>query len=916
MIANYLLQNKTLDILKRDKASELNFSQLVVHFAENMKLILLEKNEILFRLDDIGENFYVIIKGRVAVLKPKKKKYTLTQLGFLSKLREMFKNNETYLLNHTIKNNYELYSFQNYDHFIKYESILIKIDFALAFFGYDITRKNKDHVEKDNFFSNNQYSTDRELYISEENRHFGNNVSNLDITNATKQENTKTLLNKNTIKLLQFYREEILLENYKDDKNAFSNSNPFFGNRTSCEINNLNNNQNISMPNKTLDSYGKGNYIPANKFYDNSDIGAFSANRGRYSEYHLDKNKDAYNSNNYFHNANYINNNVQNLQLRNTESNIPPIFGALNINSNNAINTNYNNNSINNNYHNHTSSADANTRLENFIEKFNYFYDSDITVDKINSLTQDKIQLFFKNLGKIPNIINLDLKELNFNDKAGMFLALMEKLILSQEEEEIYAKYSQVFSDNQEHKQFAIFEYEEFINLKTGDFFGDFALDSDKRRRTATIMATEKCYLGFLANEVYHKYIFQEKNKIRQKDAQLLNSISLFYPIKSYHFEKLYFADFAPHEFFKSEIILKQGDCYRKLLIVKEGQINLTYHGSMEDIEILMSKIIEQSQRLKLISTEEAKILLEIYCDGLRKNNKTQDYIKAVNSKKDHLLVTLGERQFCPLESILLEMNAFYRITSNSDKCKIFFLDKEKFDVIVNSYKEIKTEFIDLGIKKIKALLKRLYTIKSCYLDIYEQRSEAFIKYEISKILDLKKSKNGNNFNNPNNEAFECQESNSKKIFGDGNNNNNNKNFIRRKHGTNEALYKTQNYVKGISLFDASISANNLQSPIFSSKESVGEKNILLDVNNNPNKTYIRKNTHNNINPKKFNYIDDSTSLYKNNIDCNESRASLDNLRDYTRLNSNVLISPVRKQKKISCIFNFLLNKKRKKNIK
>lgn len=851
LIANYLIDKKTLDILKREKTSDINFTQLVFHFAENMKLAVLEKNEILFRLDDIADNFYIIIKGRVAVLKPKKKKYSLTQMGFLNKLRELYKKNEMYLLNYTIKNNYELVTFHSVDHFIKYEKILLKINCAKKLFGYNITRKNKDKLMKDNAMSQNlitgSYKNTEENILS---THTNSNDANINVNS----------INKNLLKLQQFYKEEILEEDSIEITDV----------QQSGVTNNLAKEEKIDF-NKFKTKNLKSQMKKKNPliFKNNQELSIGENKQPHQVQSHA------------LYEINKNSANTEQNKLKGIKSMEHPNLSIV-----------YNNGVHYNNNYSFKTKEDLNMRIKNFLVKFNHFYDCEIHVNDILNLSLDKVKEFFFGIDKNPKTIDLDYTYLNFEDKACVFKMLMEKLILSPDEEELYLKYSAIFTETNDNKQFSLFEYEEFINLKTGDFFGDFALDSDKKKRTATIMASDKCYLGFLSNEVYQKYIFQEKNKIRQKDIQLLNSISLFSSIKSYHFEKNYFPDFAPHEFFKSEIISKQGEICHNLLIVKEGQVNLIYHGSVEDIEATMKNLIQKSYSMKFFSAEEANKLSSAYCNGLRPKNKTQEFNKAINKKKDYLLATLGEKQFCLLECILLDMNHLYRVTSNSEKCKLFFLDKEKYDILVNSYKEIKNEYNDLGIKKIKALLKRLYTIKNCYLDMYEDKSETLAKYEKSKgsnadignfhqdnHLLTNPEKNTNKFglldHNRNLEKLEKSERHYKKINQNIETNitNQSANYHNKlliddcsdkndhynvdSHNTDN-LKKTKNISSG-----ASISTQLIQKPIFNCKYIINFlfKNFkIIDRNNTNLENFIakgkildKKNTLNNLNLELYN---------------------------------------------------------------
>lgn len=86
MIYNYLQESNILEILNKYKTPDLTKGTLAKIFSENMQRTDLKNNEILFRIDEYGDKFFLIIKGTVMVLKPKKIKKYLTPREFLAYL--------------------------------------------------------------------------------------------------------------------------------------------------------------------------------------------------------------------------------------------------------------------------------------------------------------------------------------------------------------------------------------------------------------------------------------------------------------------------------------------------------------------------------------------------------------------------------------------------------------------------------------------------------------------------------------------------------------------------------------------------------------------------------------------------------------------------------------------------------------
>lgn len=122
--------------------------------------------------------------------------------------------------------------------------------------------------------------------------------------------------------------------------------------------------------------------------------------------------------------------------------------------------------------------------------------------------------------------------------------------------------------------------------------FGDFALDSEAKRRTATIKARDNCVFGYISNDVYSKHILQETFKMRQKDLFLLNCGNfVFKSIKNYVFENVYFPKFSVFTYEKNEFIFKQGEAADKIFIIKEGEVHLFYSGSVLEANSLLQHL-------------------------------------------------------------------------------------------------------------------------------------------------------------------------------------------------------------------------------------------------------------------------------------------------------------------------------------
>jgi CRP-like cAMP-binding protein len=127
MLTNYLREHKYLDILQKCKTPEIEIIKICKIFADFAERIDLLKDEILFRIGDTGDKFFLILSGECQILKPLRKKKKLTPKDFLKFLYKLKKDNEIFLLQMCINSNYEKYSFKNYEEFKIFNNASLKI---------------------------------------------------------------------------------------------------------------------------------------------------------------------------------------------------------------------------------------------------------------------------------------------------------------------------------------------------------------------------------------------------------------------------------------------------------------------------------------------------------------------------------------------------------------------------------------------------------------------------------------------------------------------------------------------------------------------------------------------------------------------------------------------------------------------
>ena len=141
---------------------------------------------------------------------------------------------------------------------------------------------------------------------------------------------------------------------------------------------------------------------------------------------------------------------------------------------------------------------------------------------------------------------------------------------------------------NEKKKSLFIYEYQEIIQLETGEMFGDMALNNSSTRRTATIISLTDTHFGCLNREIY-KSIKESSEKKRKNMINFIYNIKLFNNINYNTMEDKYFNYFAFKFAVMDEYIIKNGLVNSNLIIIKNGTFEISFKGSLKDIFNLMN---------------------------------------------------------------------------------------------------------------------------------------------------------------------------------------------------------------------------------------------------------------------------------------------------------------------------------------
>ena len=115
IIKNFLENSELAQKFKSDNFNKESLDQILTLCSAQLKYFHLEKDKILFRIGDEPDNFYLIINGRIGILKPISNHKEMTGLEYFYYIYQLKKQNEIYILKKTIEKNNSIFKFEYQD---------------------------------------------------------------------------------------------------------------------------------------------------------------------------------------------------------------------------------------------------------------------------------------------------------------------------------------------------------------------------------------------------------------------------------------------------------------------------------------------------------------------------------------------------------------------------------------------------------------------------------------------------------------------------------------------------------------------------------------------------------------------------------------------------------------------------------
>ena len=271
-------------------------------------------------------------------------------------------------------------------------------------------------------------------------------------------------------------------------------------------------------------------------------------------------------------------------------------------------------------------------------------------------------------------------------------------------------------------------KYEIFMQLDPGAFFGETALENESYRRNASVRAEESCFIASLDGELYNAIFLEENKRLKIKDVHFICSNFFFRDISPVIFNKYYYPMLKLISKEKNDIIYLQDSKISSIFLLKEGSIKNEISASILELNQIIKTLIESLIRNKKNFKIDNNILNNIREKYLLNkkifNSKNQNHImnKELRKKYKYDISSSEEYETMGILEFFMNINCIHSCYANSQEVRLFEINRDYLEKILNSERDIYNSYYILVYSKIISTIKRLYSLEQNFINQIEDK--------------------------------------------------------------------------------------------------------------------------------------------------------------------------------------------------
>ena len=274
-------------------------------------------------------------------------------------------------------------------------------------------------------------------------------------------------------------------------------------------------------------------------------------------------------------------------------------------------------------------------------------------------------------------------------------------------------------------KPFTLFKYNTSTYFTSGDYFGDFALDSTERKHTATVRCESECILATLSVIEYLRMISPKSKDDKQRIIAFLYENYFFKEINMHIFEKNYLNWFVLMNYKRNYILYEEGNRPDDLYFLKEGTIQIEITSSVIDLHNLVGFLFEQvltCDHYLDMPVNVRQLLPRSKLEELKKYTSDPEIAKLKSQNENFVLEMLKVKTFelsitsgniaLGIEEMFFDLPYLNSVKVVSQSASLFKIERNKLNSIIKGEKSCLNSFVKIALNKMVSLLERLNHIK------------------------------------------------------------------------------------------------------------------------------------------------------------------------------------------------------------
>ena len=233
--------------------------------------------------------------------------------------------------------------------------------------------------------------------------------------------------------------------------------------------------------------------------------------------------------------------------------------------------------------------------------------------------------------------------------------------------------------------EFTVQQYIQIALKKSGETFGEVALQHSDSKRTATMITHTDCIMGYLTKGDYDTSIRDIELRKRQNDINFIMTFSIFNQMNWILFENKYFNYFSRQTYQLGQSIINIGQEMDKIYFIMDGQFEVKTQMTLKRLYSLIKYKTENKFKMKMVG-KNSKINLRLY----------------ISHNKD----IIGLDDCCYNQNI-----SFICATCISNKSCVFILERNILNEMKHKIPEIRANLNNMIKERNNVMCNRLITI-------------------------------------------------------------------------------------------------------------------------------------------------------------------------------------------------------------